>query len=172
MPMASGSSRASNATAHSHADGAGWPGDGVESTIAVVRRRAEIACCWSSIRVTSPMNQAPSDGPGPVTVLDVDRQAGDALGAVGERGAEVGEAVVGGGDAPEPGQRLADDAVATAARHVGAAHGDAPRPGLLADPAHLGAERPGLGCGRSSARRRSAAVARSRSGNCTVSASA
>ena len=37
----------------------------------------------------------------PVALLDVDRQAGDALGAVGERSAQVGEAVVGVGDAPE-----------------------------------------------------------------------
>ena len=84
------------------------------------------------------------DGHRPVAHLTVDGQSGDALGPIREWPAQVGEAVVGGGDAPEPGERLADDAVATAARHVGAAHGHPPRPGLLADPAHLGAERPGL----------------------------
>ena len=61
--------------------------------------------------------------------------------------ARVGEPVVGLGDAPQPGQRLADDAVAAAARHGRAAHERSPRTGLLADPAHLGAEQPGLPAG-------------------------
>ena len=55
--------------------------------------------------------------------------------------------VVGLGDAPQPGQCFADDAVAATARHGRAAHERAPRTGLLGDPAHLRAEQAGLPAG-------------------------
>ena len=91
-----------------------------------------MACCWSSIRVTSSTNQAPSTRSGrlrccPVAdPLLVHRQPGDARRPLGDRAALVGHPVVGLGDAPQAGQRLADDAVATAAWRERAAHGDVP----------------------------------------------
>ena len=45
------------------------------------------------------MNQAPSAATGP---LVPGGQPGDDLGSIGERAAQVGEAVVGFGDAPDP----------------------------------------------------------------------
>ena len=53
-------------------EGASWPRPSGASTMATVRSRAEMACCWSSMRVTSSMNQAPSvsGSAGPVRPAD------------------------------------------------------------------------------------------------------
>ncbi len=57
------------------------------------------------------------------------------------------EADVALGGAPQSGERFADDAVAATARCERAAHHAPPRPGLLADPAHLAAEQRRLPAG-------------------------
>ena len=114
-----------------------------------------MACCWSSIRVTSSMNHAPSARPVPVRhaglradLLDLDRPAPAMHSARSASGARiVVEAVVGLGDAPQPGRaphrrRRSRRRAACVPRTS-----DPPRPGLLADPAHLAAEQPGLAAG-------------------------
>ena len=93
------------------------------STIGMVRSSAEMACCWSSIRVDVADEPRAVDTVGPwcairlaADTLRVDRQRGDALRPIGERLAITGEPPVGFGHEPQPGQRFPDDAVATASR--------------------------------------------------------
>ena len=83
-----------------------------------------MACCWSSIRVTSSMNHAPSvsGSAGPRRPCTSTARPAMHSARVGQRGPRVGEALVGLGDPPQPGQGLADDAVPAAARHRRAAH--------------------------------------------------
>ena len=145
-----------SANAHSQLDGASFaPLTFWASTIASVRSSADMACCWSSMRVIASRNHAPSArgsvGSARCTTLG---EPGHARGTLGERLAQVGEAAVGFGDAPQPGQRLAHHAVATAADDVRAAHERAPRPACWLTQRTWPPNRLGLAAGVGELRRR------------------
>ena len=164
-----GLNAATRARIQSHTDGtsprAPTPSAVSASAIDIVRTKAESACCWSSMRVSPSMNQAPCTRLGAANAAASDASICSSIampamhiGPRADRGAHVGHRRL--DDRPPATARSAPspiDAVPAAAWLLRAANDRAPRTGLLAHPAHLAARTGPPGGVRRPARRRSAA---------------